>query len=118
MYYYNYILGVGYRCDKKGCGSVLVFDGNMKNHRDVCFASNAGVAFFSGLPGQVRVGCQDTPSFKSRYCLAHTPTAASSQGPKNEKQIGFIVGKRSTRTSIMYEVSVKQHVEMNVLSTV
>ena len=61
-----------------------------------------------GLPGQIRVGCQDTPAFKSRYCAVHTPTAATPQGEKDsEEQIGFIIGKRSTRLSTMYEVCTK-----------
>ena len=95
---------------------VMVFDGNMKNHRDVCFASSAGVACFKGLQGQVRIGCQETPSFQSRYCALHKPTVAISQDVDNsesgneqstgnsEEQIGFIAGKRTTRTSTLYQV--------------
>ena len=41
----------GHRCHINGCGSILVMDGNMKNHRDVCAAQEAGYAQFSGLPG-------------------------------------------------------------------
>ena len=26
----------------KGCGETIVMDGNMKNHRDVCLATEAG----------------------------------------------------------------------------
>ena len=47
-------------------------DGNMKNHRDICKATEARYTKFDGLPGQV-TGCQKTPDFKSRYCHLHKP---------------------------------------------
>ena len=31
-----------------GCGSILVSDGNMKNHRDMCAAQEAGYAQIKG----------------------------------------------------------------------
>ena len=31
----NYINPVAHRCNCKGCGTVLVVDGNMKNNREV-----------------------------------------------------------------------------------
>ena len=92
-----------------------MFDGNMKNHRDVCFATNAGVASFNGLDGQVRIGCQNTPAFKSRYCPLHSPTTRKVTGDgegseinsnEEEEQIALIVGKRTTRTSTLYQVYV------------
>ena len=101
----------GHSCKKPGCGSALVFDGNLKNHRDVCFAADAGYAEFKGLEGQVRVGCQNTPSYKSRYCELHKPkpisTSPTENGAQNENtdnQLGIIVGKRVTRSSVLYEV--------------
>ena len=99
-----------HRCDKPGCGTVMVFDGNMKNHWDVCYASSAGFANFKGLDGQVRIGCQNTPEFKSRYCCLHSPTVATRQGDSDvpnkttEEQVGLITGKRVTRTSTLYQV--------------
>lgn len=104
-----------HRCDQPGCGEALVFDGNMKNHRDVCFATNAGVACFKGLDGQVRIGCQNTPAFKSRYCPLHLPMTAkplgdndsSNSSTKNEEeQIALILGKKTTRTSTLYQVRI------------
>ena len=98
-YYLLYVYFIlEHRCDQKECGSVLVFNGNMKNHGDVCFDSSAGIASFSGLPGHVRIGCQDKPAYKSRYCDLHTPTALIPQGETHTRQdqIGFIVDKRST----------------------
>ena len=78
----------------------------MKNHRDVCFATNAGYIEYQGLPGRVMSGCPNTPCLKSRYCRLHTPTVAMPQdiqsaqqstgGPKaktKEDQVGLIIGK-------------------------
>ena len=52
---------------------MLVIDGNMKNHRDVCMARDAGFITFEGLPGHIKTGCLLTPGHKSRYCPVHTP---------------------------------------------
>ena len=38
-----------HRCDKAGCGSVIVLDGNMKNHHGVCLATHAGFAEYDGF---------------------------------------------------------------------
>lgn len=89
----------------------------MKNHRDVCFAANAGYVEYSGLPGRVRTGCPNTPEFKSRYCALHKPAVAipqklhvgedASSTPSSvmeEDQVGMIIGKRETRNSVLYEV--------------
>ena len=54
------------------CGSVLVLDGNMKHRRDVCYAKDAGIIQFDGLPGSIKTGCPAaTPAFKCRYCIQH-----------------------------------------------
>ena len=37
----------------KGCGETIVIDGNMKNHREVFFATEAGFVEYMGLPGRV-----------------------------------------------------------------
>ena len=50
---------------------MLVIDGNMKNHRDVCSATEVGFITFQGLPGKVKTGCQLTPDVRSRYCSKH-----------------------------------------------
>ena len=106
---------VGHKCEIPGCGWALVFDGNLKNHRDVCFAANAGYAEFKGLDGKVRIGCQDTPAYKSRYCDLHKPKVplssnqamdGTAQNETVDDHIGVITGKRVTRTSVLYEVCV------------
>lgn len=96
-----------------------MLDGNMKNHRDVCAASEAGYAEFNGLPGKIKTGCTNTPQLKSRYCPAHTPTAfrrqvvdinsedaecATLQPSAKEDQVAYIVGKKKTRQNTFYEV--------------
>ena len=45
----------GHQCEKNGCGSVLVVDGNMKNARTVCSVKNVGQLIFEGI-GNVTVG--------------------------------------------------------------
>jgi len=45
----------------------------MKNHRDVCFAKDAGFIEFEGLDGSIKTGCPETPAFKNRYCNNHKP---------------------------------------------
>lgn len=91
----------------------------MKNHRDVCSATAAGYVEFKGLPGRVQSGCPNTPDYKSRYCLLHKPAVAihtstdgglaqsqkdSTSKDSQEDQVGLIIGKRTTRQSVLYEV--------------
>ncbi len=96
----------------------------MKNHRDVCCATYAGYAEFSGLPGRVRTGCPNTPAFKSPYCSLHKPMLAvplriqipedDADGEVNipepdkasiEEPAGIIIDKRATRKSAFYKVN-------------
>ena len=42
-------------CDKPGCASCLVIDGNMKTHRKVCKSN----------------GCHEDPKFKAQFCQDH-----------------------------------------------
>ena len=68
-------VSLAHACSFPGCGSVLVLDGNMKNHRDVCYAKDAGFIQFNGLPGLIKTGCPGSPDFKSQYCAQHKPLA-------------------------------------------
>ena len=111
---------VGHRCDIPGCGEVLVLDGNMKNNREVCFATEAGYAEFSGLPGQIRTGCPNTPAIKSRYCSVHAPITVIPQEVQfsedgnpvtvnattstEVRHAAIIASKRVTRSSTFYQV--------------
>ena len=95
----------------------MVLDGNMKNHRQVCLAQEAGCAEFNSLPGKVKTGCINTPQLKSRYCQAHTPTIFTPQEnedvsestvlcaiPSQEKQLAYITNKKTTRQTTFHEV--------------
>ena len=99
----------GHRCQKHGCGSVLVLDGNQKNNRPVCAADEAGFIEYAGLPGKVRT---DTPEQNSLFCSAHKPRQMSqdSTEPHGEQQhqgiVEMILNKKMTRNSIFYEVSI------------
>ena len=92
----------------------------MKNSREVCYATQAGHAEFSGLPGSVQTGCPKTPAYKSRYCKLHAPITAIPQcvqfledgspmptdraTQKEERQAAIVIGKRVTRNSTFYQV--------------
>ena len=105
-----------HRCQSNGCGYVIVMDGNMKNHQDVCFAASAGYVEYKGLPRRVRTGCPNSLSeFKSHYCALHPPAVipkkdsigtsiATSSTLPAEEQVGMIIGKRETQNCILYEV--------------
>ena len=79
----------------------------MKNHRDVCLATQAGFVEYLGLPGRVTTGCSNTPDHKSKYCSLHKPTAI---GPDPDSsvssvmQVALIMNKRVTRNEIHYQV--------------
>lgn len=115
-----------HRCECPGCGEVFVLDGNMKNNCEVCSATKAGYAEFSGLTGKVPTGCPNTPAYKSRYCSLHSPLTVTpkqiqfsddgtpltdSQIPLNEERqceerhAAIIASKRVTRSSTFYQVS-------------
>ena len=109
---------------------MLVLDGNMKNHRDVCMARDAGFIEFDGLEGRLKTGCQATPAHKSRYCTRHSPQAVNLNinvpedeeatqleglvGPvvrSQQKQsepgdlvVEVLLAKRSTRKETYYQV--------------
>ena len=114
----------GHHCSVSGCGSTLILDGNMKNHRDVCAAKEARYAEFNGLPVKVQTGCPNTPQLKSRYCPDHTPTSfkssptsdnadslstAISTSQSEDVQLAYIVGKRETRQNTLYQVQLLTH---------
>ena len=104
-----------HKCDQHGCGSVIIVDGNMKNHRDVCLATHAGYAKYKGLPDAIKTRCPNTPEFKSRFCTLHKPnlptpgndehlSLASTPSSSQQRQPGLVIGKRSTRQGTLYEV--------------
>ena len=113
---------VGHMCNYPGCQSVIVVDGNMKNRRDICAATEAGYVEYSGLPGKIKSGCQLTPMQTSKYCYQHAervckPTPASLQedeeqgrASSNRKMLSeegivkMILSKKQTRSGVYYQV--------------
>ena len=87
----------------------------MKNHRDVCKATEAGYTKFDGLPGQVKTGCQKTPDFKSRYCHLHKPRVCNVSAlddkdghqDQTEGVVEMILEKKVTRHTTYYKVRVQ-----------
>ena len=96
----------------------------MKNSRQVCFATDAGHTEFSGLPGMVQTGCPNTPAYKSRYCVLHSPTVTTPHNinftedgtpvttgnseDNKPRHVAMITRKRVTRQSTFYQVSQSQ----------
>ena len=87
----------------------------MKNHRYVCYATNAGYTEYRGLPGRVRTGCPNTPAYKSVYCNVHKPVIAiptggdvSQNNRPSAEPVALIVGVRQLRNKTLYEVTVHE----------
>jgi hypothetical protein len=59
---------IGHRCNIKGCGTILVLDGNQKNNHIVCAAEEAGYVEYHG-----QEGCMNTPLQASTFCALHKP---------------------------------------------
>lgn len=127
-----HVFVTGHRCAVHGCGTVLVFDGNCKNYRDVCKARDAGYVEYEGLQGAVKTGCMNTPELNSRFCAQHTENVAvpqhfdpDSDSPESmlqsakESVVAMILGKRSTRHGTYYQVHImhiRTHNSYSVIS--
>ena len=106
------MLLIGHTCSYSGCKNVLVIDGNMKNRRDVCAATEAGYTEYSGLPGIIKTGCQQTPSFQSKFCYEHSPRVGKMTPMEDEQElaipeeniVGLIASKKQTRKGVYYQV--------------
>ena len=72
----------------------------------------------------MRIGCQDTPSYKSRYCDLHKPKVpvsakqtaegTSQNSETADNHLGVITGKRVTRASVLYEVRLNTHTHCDI----
>lgn len=98
-----------HKCKFNGCNQVLVLDGNCKNRRDVCSATEAGFIEYPNLPGKIKSGCQATPIRTSKYCIRHAPRVSIISSPEqsNSSQSGIvrmIVDKKITRKTVYYQV--------------
>ena len=129
--YFKYY--VEHKCTYPGCGTTLVLDGNMKNHRDVCYAKEAGFMEFEGLSGSIKTGCPSTPAFKSRYCSEHKDYACSElhhndidedfvlhtgKGPYETSIVEKIVDKKTTRKQTYYQVKHACNIIVHVYYTI
>ena len=100
-----------HHCTSKGCGTVLVLDGNQKNNRPVCAAEEAGYVEYANLPGRVKTGCLNTPEQQSTFCPMHKPWQAkmessNSNSPDTPRHgiVETILNKKQTRNGTYYEV--------------
>ena len=78
------LLKLDHTCDFPGCKNVIVLDGNMKNHRDICLAKDAGYISYPGLPGHIKTGCTASLAYKSRYCQQHEARSCKIPTSKGE----------------------------------
>ena len=85
---------------------MLVIDGNMKNRRDVCAASEAGFVEYEGLPGMIKTGCQLSPTNYSKYCFEHAPRIScrtqDQLSDSREGVVRLITVKKETRGDVYY----------------
>ncbi len=95
-----------HQCNVKGCGSVLVLDGNQKNNRPVCAAEGAGYTEYKGLPGSIKTGCLQTPEQQSKYCKFHKPRVMDNTTiiGSTSNIVEMLLRKKTTRNSTFYEV--------------
>ena len=108
---YQYTVLSDHECSIPGCKNVLVIDGNMKNRRDVCAASEAGFVEYEGLPGMIKTGCQLSPVNYSKYCYEHAPRISvrtQDQLPDRGEEgvVRLITAKKTTRNDVFYQVHV------------
>lgn len=82
---------------------MLVIDGNMKNRRDICAATEAGFIEFDGLPEAIKTGCQLSPAYNSKYCYDHSPRVARTNA-KESGIVRLITAKKETRNGTYYQV--------------
>lgn len=98
---------IDHHCNYPGCSEVLVIDGNLKNCRDVCAATEAGFIQYPSLSGSIKTGCQLSPLQTSSYCFYHAPRVSKRSDPDGESVEGIvkvIVGKKTTRNATYYQV--------------
>lgn len=113
----------GHRCQNRGCGTVLVLDGNQKNNRSVCAAEEAGYVEYAGLPGKVKTGCLKTPEQQSTFCPVHKPRHMQMETPDTQNPnaghhgvVETILRKKQARNGTYYEVHVHSRVHVSFLS--
>lgn len=107
---------IGHQCEAKGCGTVLVIDGNLKNNREVCAAVDAGFVEYPGLAGKVQTGCMETPEQQSIYCSDHKPCRLlSSDDRADGRVIEMILAKKETQQTVHYQVQYTQGISRSII---
>lgn len=122
VYKLLHINDIAHSCHYPGCGTVLVIDGNMKNRRNICAATEAGYVQYCNLPRSIKTGCQLSPLSTSKYCYHHAPHASAglflqerelnselssaqpASTPTHEGIVQFILSKKATRGQVYYQV--------------
>lgn len=91
----------------------MVIDGNMKNRRNVCAATEAGYLEYDGLEGKIKTGCPLTPLQTSRYCYHHATRVSKPEAQhkctqstvtNEEGIVKVIMSKKETRSGLYYQV--------------
>ena len=85
----------GHRCEKTGCGSVLVIDGGQKPQRKICAARKAGILKFKHSPIETVVGCTRIPGIGKQFCSEHEESNVPSM-PANKMTIENVKKLRSS----------------------
>ncbi len=79
-------------------------DGNMKIHRPVCGAKDAGCVEHDGLPGKVKTRCMNTTEQRSFFRANHKPR--TDQTESSNAVVEFITGRRQLRNTCSYQVQI------------
>ena len=101
---------LAHQCNFPGCKIIIVLDGNQKNRRAVCAATEAGFIEYSSLPGTIKSGCQSSPGRQSKFCYNHVPRVSQHVGgdddadkPGEAGVVMFIAAKKQTRQDTYYQ---------------
>ena len=83
-----------------------MLDGNLKNRRDVCSATEAGFIEYSSFPVAIKTGCQLSPCSTSKFCYYHAPRVShtTESGTDAEGCTKVITAVRETRSGKHYQV--------------
>ena len=100
---------------------ILVLDGNMKNQRNICAATEARYIQYPHLHGSIKTGCQLSPPYSSKYYYLHAPRVCAGMlmqesdlcseslvQPSCKSIHGvahFVTGKKVTRNQVYYQVT-------------
>ena len=99
---------------------MIVIDGDMKNRRNVCAATEAGYLQYDGLEGNIKTGCPMTPLQTLRYCYHHVIRVSKPDAEDKYTQSGeegivkVIMSEKETRSGVYYQVIMLYVIFMNI----